>query len=149
MKERTISAIKQGTVIDHIPANYTFKVAEILGFDKIAKRVIIASNLESNKMGKKGIIKIEDVYLNQLGVQKIALIASNATLSVIKDYKVTEKTKLKRPNLIKSIIKCSNPNCITNKEEVVTQFTIESENPITVRCRHCERPITKEDMRLL
>lgn len=149
MKERTVSAIKQGTVIDHIPSNYTFKVAEILGLDKMEKRVVIASNLESNKIGKKGIIKIEDVYLNQLGVQKIALIASNATLSVIKDYKVTEKTKLKRPNLIKSIIKCSNPNCITNKEKVVTQFTLESENPITARCRHCERPITEEEMRLL
>lgn len=149
MKEQTISAIKQGTVIDHIPSDYAFKVAEILGFDKMGKRVVIASNLESSKMGKKGIIKIEDVYLNHLGVQRIALIAPNATLSVIKDYKVTGKTKLKIPKLIKKIIKCSNPNCITNKEEVVTLFTVESESPLTVRCRHCERPATSEEMRLL
>jgi len=138
-KELSVSAIKEGTVIDHIPSKHTFKVAELLMLDKLDNRVVIASNLISLKLGTKGILKISDMFLDRKLVQKIALIAPNATVSTIKDYKIIEKTKLERPKILNNIIKCVNPNCITNNEPMKTEFVVESEKPVLVRCKYCER----------
>ena len=90
-KEITVSAIRKGSVIDHIRADATFRVAEILDVDKYKNRVVIASNLDSQKLGKKGIIKIANLYLDKKCVQKIALIAPEATMSKIEDFKVIDK----------------------------------------------------------
>lgn len=148
MKERTVAAIKRGTVIDHIPSDSVFKVSEILKLDKLDNTVVIASNLTSTKNGKKGLIKVEDMFLDEVCLQKIAIIARDATISRIEDYKVTEKTKLKRPKVLKGILKCFNPGCITNHEPMETEFYLESEKPLIVRCKHCEREMQKRDVEL-
>ncbi len=149
MKKLVISAIMEGTVIDHIPAENTFKVAEILGLDRQANVISIASNLKSKKIGKKGIIKLEGVFLRREHVDRISIIAAEATLCVIKDYKVIEKKKLKRPDRYENIIRCFNPNCITNMEKAGTVFDVESQDPLSVRCYHCERAMDKDDIELL
>jgi len=149
MKEITVNAIKKGTVIDHIPAFYTYKVADILGLENINSRTVIASNLPSKKHGMKGIIKISNIYLDKEVVQKIALIAPKATVSKIDNFKVIDKTQLERPKLLKNLLKCFNPNCITNKEPMDTKFVVEKEKPLVVRCGYCEREMHKEDIELL
>ena len=57
-KELIVSAITNGTVIDHIPTKNVFQVIKILGLDKTTNQVYFGTNLESKKFGSKGIIKI-------------------------------------------------------------------------------------------
>lgn len=149
MKELKVSAIREGTVIDHIPSDYTFKVVEILGLDELDSVLSIASNLDSNQIGKKGIIKVGGLSLKDEDVQKIAVFAPNATVSMIEDFKVKEKGKLQMPSELNNIVKCANRSCITNHEKVKTKFKVESEDNLVVRCHHCERCMTRDEMKLV
>ena len=149
MKEYKISAIKEGTVIDHITPESTFKVIDILDLDKNTEIISVANNLQSAKLGKKGIVKIGGKFLEERIVNKIALIAPNATLNIIKNYKVIQKFHLKIPDRIEEIVKCFNPNCITNFEKINTKFKVVSKNPIKLLCNYCERLMKKEEIVLL
>ena len=148
-KELSISAIKDGTVIDHIPSNTTLKVADILDLKGIRGIISIATNLTSKTMGKKGLVKISGKDLTKEEVDKIALIAPNATVNIINNYDVKQKIKVTIPSVINKIIKCSNPNCITNNEEISTKFYVLNKDPLKVRCHYCERNMDKEDISLL
>lgn len=148
-KELSVSAIKEGTVIDHIPSNATLKVVDILDLKGVRSIISIATNLNSKSMGKKGIIKIGCKNLTKEEVDKIALIAPNATVNIIKNYDVKEKIKVSIPSIINRIIKCSNPNCVTNNEKVTTKFYVLNKDPLKVRCNYCERDMDKEDILLL
>ncbi len=148
-KELSVSAIKEGTVIDHIPSNVTLKVVDILDLKGIRSIISVATNLSSKTMGKKGIIKIGGKDLTKEEVDKIALIAPNATVNIIENYNVKKKIKVTIPSTISKIIKCSNPNCITNNEKVVTKFYVLNKAPLKVRCHYCERNMEKEDISLL
>jgi len=148
-KELSVSAIKDGTVIDHIPSSATLKVVDILDLKGIRSIISVATNLSSKTMGKKGIIKIGGKDLTKEEVDKIALIAPNATVNIIKDYDVKQKIKVALPSTINKIIKCSNPNCITNNEEVTTKFYVLNKNPLKIRCNYCERNMEKDDISLL
>ena len=148
-KELTISAIKDGTVIDHIPSDAAFKVAKILDLAGVTGIISVATNLSSKTMGKKGIIKVSDKSLTKDEADKIALIAPNATVNIIKGYDVKQKIKVEIPKIINRIIKCSNPNCITNNEEISTKFYVLRKEPLRVKCHYCERNMEKEDITLL
>lgn len=148
-KELSISAIKEGTVIDHIPSNVTLKVADILNLDGSTNMISIAANLPSKKMGKKGIVKIGGKLLTQEEVNKIAIIAPQATVNIIGNYNVKKKLNVSLPDLIEKIIKCSNPNCITNNEKVETKFYVLGKSPLKVKCHYCERAMNKEDIVLV
>ena len=148
-KELSITAIKDGTVIDHIPANVTFKVADILDLKGIRSIISVATNLSSKQTGKKGIVKIGGKFLTQEEVNKIAIVAPDATVNIIKNYDVKKKLKVSIPETINKVIKCSNPNCVTNTEEVKTKFYVLSNNPLKVKCHYCERNMNKEDIELL
>jgi len=148
-KELSISAIKDGSVIDHIPSNETFEVAKILDLKGIRSTISVAANLPSKQMGKKGIVKIGGKYLTQEEVNKIAIIAPHATVNIIENYKVKKKLNVSIPEKIIKIIKCSNPNCITNVEKSETKFYVLNKEPLKVRCHYCERDMKKEDMLIL
>ncbi|MAG08313.1 aspartate carbamoyltransferase regulatory subunit [Candidatus Woesearchaeota archaeon] len=149
MKELKINAIREGTVIDHIPHNMTFKVVDILGITDTNNIVSIATNLYSKKMRKKGLVKIGSRFLTKEEVDKIALVAPNASVNIIKNFEVTEKIKVNIPQILNNIIKCSNPRCITNNDKVSTLFHSTSSSPLKVRCHYCERCMGKEDVELL
>jgi len=121
-KELKVSAIENGTVIDHIPAQSVFQVINILSLNKVSNQIMVGTNLESAKLGKKGIIKVSNKYFESEEINKIALVAPSATLIVIKDYTVVYKAKVEIPDNITKIVKCINPNCITNNEDIVTKF---------------------------
>jgi len=149
-KELSISAIKDGSVIDHIPSNTTLKVVDILNLKGLRGIISVATNLTSKAMGKKGIIKISGKDLTKEEVDKIALIAPNATVNIIKNYNVKEKIKVAIPPTINKIIKCSNPNCVTNNEKnVTTKFYVLKKDPLKIKCHYCERNMDKEDISLL
>ena len=104
-KELVVSAIENGTVIDHIPAKSVFRVVKMLNLDENETQVTIGLNLNSSKYGKKGIIKVSDVYFEKQEINKIALIAPTATLIIIKNYKVVEKRHVEIPDVIKKFVK--------------------------------------------
>ncbi len=147
--EITIPAIESGTVIDHIPSRQTFRIIRIIDPQEYEHVINVALNLESKKLGKKGLIKISGRILTPEEVDKIALLAPCATVSIIEDYAVKEKVQVKVPKVVEKIVKCPNPNCITNHEPVHTKFDVEQEEPLKMRCYYCERAIGREDMKLI
>ncbi|MBT3384197.1 MAG: aspartate carbamoyltransferase regulatory subunit [Prolixibacteraceae bacterium] len=155
MKENTkkklklkVSAIKDGTVIDHIPAKNLFKVISILGLDKIENQITFGTNLESGKLGAKAIIKVTDKFFKDNEINKIALIAPHANLNIIKDYKVVEKRIVEIPDVIKGIVKCFNPKCITNNETITTCFKVVLKEPLSLKCRYCEKITSGEQIKM-
>lgn len=140
-----IPKIKDGTVLDHIPSENIMKLAEILS-DKFKSMVTIGINFESKKLGKKGIIKMEDTFLSEKEVNKIAVLARQGTLNIIKDFNVVKKYPLKIPKVIEEILKCPNPNCITNHEKAKTKFIVNKVEPLAIRCYFCERSFGKDEL---
>ncbi len=146
--ELRVSKIKNGTVIDHISGGYALDVVKILGITGKEKRVMtIAVNVPSRRFGVKDIVKIEGRALNSAEVNKIALVAPHASINFVKDYKVIEKLVVKLPNEISGIVKCVNPVCITNSEEpVVSKFSVESVEPLRLKCHYCGYFLEKTDV---
>lgn len=149
-KEVKIPPIRDGIAIDHLPKNRAVKIARILGVGEgSAGMVTIGMNLHSSKLGGKDVIKIEGRDLSDKEINKIAIVAPNATVSFIKNYEVEEKIKVKLPKKIDSIIRCSNPRCITRSQDMGTRFIVVSKSPLQVKCHYCERLMKEEDIELL
>ena len=138
-KELKVSAIKNGTVIDHIPSPNLFKVISILGLDNTIHQVTFGTNLESKQLGTKAIIKVADIFFEDIEINKIALVAPDAKLNIIKDYKVVEKKVVNVPDAIIGLAKCMNPKCITNNEEMLPKFEIIQKKPVALKCEYCEK----------
>lgn len=148
-RELKISAIDEGTVIDHIPTDAAFKVVEILDLENHNGVVSIATNLQSRSIGKKCIVKVAGKSLTQNEVNKIAIVAPDATVNIIKNYSVKEKIKVKTPDVIENVVKCSNPVCITNNEQVATKFYVVKKDTLKIRCHYCERIMGKSDLEII
>lgn len=148
-KELQVSAIENGTVIDHIPADKLFDVINVLGVDKIENAVTFGTNLASKKLGKKAIIKIWDKFLEDAEVNKLALVAPSAKINIIRDYEVAEKKTVNVPQTVEAIVKCVNPKCITNNEYVKTKFDVVNEAPIVLKCHYCEKLTDHEHIVIL
>ena len=148
-KELNVSAIKDGTVIDHIPPRSLFKVITILKLDKCTEMITFGSNLESGKLKRKAIIKIENIFFEDKEINKIALIAPHAKLNIIKDYEVVDKKVVEIPNNIKSIVRCFNPKCITNHECIPTKFKVIEKSPLALKCHYCETITTEDQMEII
>jgi aspartate carbamoyltransferase regulatory subunit len=148
-EELIVRRIKDGTVIDHIPAGQALNVLRILGVrGGEGYTVATVMNVESSKLGRKDIVKLENRELALDEVNKIALVAPEATINTIRDYRVVKKTKVKLPDEIEGIIKCVNPNCISNqvREPVVPRFVVISRNPALLGCKYCGAYITQRDL---
>lgn len=144
-----VSAIKDGTVIDHIPAKSLFKVITILGLDKIQNQITFGTNLDSKKLGGKAIIKVSDKFFADDEINKIALIAPHAKLNIIKDYEVVEKKIVETPETITGIVRCFNPKCITNNEVITTSFKVIEKDPIALKCKYCEKITSEDQIRMM
>jgi aspartate carbamoyltransferase regulatory subunit len=148
-KELQVSAIENGTVIDHIPAKNVFKVIRILGLEDCPEQILFGTNLDSKKYGKKGIVKVANLFFESDDVNKIALAAPSATLTVIRDYLVVEKKKVEIPDQIHKFVKCVNPNCITNHEKIDTKFIVIDKKEISLQCCYCEKVTDKNNMEFI
>jgi aspartate carbamoyltransferase regulatory subunit len=144
LKQLNVSAIKDGTVIDHIPTKALFKVIQILKLDEFHNMVTFGNNLDSKAMGTKAIVKISNRFFEDEEVNKIALVAPNAKLNIIRNYEVVEKRVVQIPEQVIGYVRCFNPKCITNAENVTTKFQIINDKPIEMKCLYCEK-ITYEN----
>lgn len=147
-KQLIVNAIKNGTVIDHVPARNLFKVISILNLEQIDSQITFGTNLESKKLGSKAIIKIADKYFLDEEINKIALVAPQAKLNIIRDYEVVEKRVVEVPDFLVGIVKCVNPKCITNNEMVTTKFIVVSKSEVALKCNYCEK-ITQQDQMVI
>ncbi len=143
MRELRVTPIKNGTVIDHIPAGMALKVLRILGIgDSVTSTVTVAMHVPSRLMGWKDIVKVEDRELAAREIDKIALVAPTASVNVIRNYNVAEKHRVALPDRAVGILRCGNPNCISNtKEPVESEFLVRSKNPLRVFCKFCDREL--------
>lgn len=151
MKDKvlSVSAIKNGTVIDHIPSGSLFKVISILRLDKLETMVTFGNSFESKKLGKKAIIKVSEVFFSSEDINKIALVAPSAKLNIIKDFEVVDKFEVEIPDEINDIIKCVNPKCITNHESVHTRFSVLSKEDVKLKCHYCEKITSQKNFEVL
>lgn len=131
-----VAAIENGTVIDHIPSEKTYQVAQLLGLQNLGTPVTIGYNLLSKKLGKKGIIKVADKFFTDEEISRLSVVAPNIVLNIIRDYEVVEKKTVVTPEEIKGIVKCNNPKCITNNEPMATYFHV-ADGILT--CHYCEK----------
>jgi len=145
-KELKVSAIENGTVIDHIPSKSVFQVIKFLNLESYKNQLYFGINLESKKYEKKGIIKIRNRYIKSEEANKIALVAPTATLIEIKNFQVINKYNVTIPDKINKFIKCINPNCITNVQNIPTKFSIIDKDNLKLHCHYCEKVLTQENM---
>ena len=151
MKNKTLSvnAIQQGTVIDHIPADSLFDVLSILKLDELENQITFGTNLKSDKFGRKAIIKLENKFFEDDEINKIALVAPQAKLNIIKEYKVVEKKSIGLPNEVIGIAKCMNPKCVTNHEDIKTYFNVIDKENVKLKCHYCEKITDKNHLVIL
>ena len=149
-RELKVSAIKNGTVIDHIPSQELFRVIEILGLEDCPNQITFGMNLESKRLGEKAIIKVSDHFFEDDDVNRITLIAPQAKLNIIRNYEVVEKRAVKVPDEIHGIAKCMNPKCMTNNEAIKTRFKInQTEQGLTLTCYFCEKTTDNKSLKIL
>jgi aspartate carbamoyltransferase regulatory subunit len=143
-KKLAVAKIKNGIVIDHIPPGKGYYVLQVLGLtayfaDKMVSAVI---NAPSQCKGyKKDVIKIGG-ELDQIQLEKLGLVVPGSTLNIIRDYEVIEKKEIEPPSIVRNLIKCPEPKCITNalpKEPIRKEFVTINKEPVTLRCSFCDR----------
>mgnify|MGYP001420392466 CR=1 FL=1 len=138
-KERLVAAIENGTVIDHIPSEKTYEVASVLGLQNLDTVVTIGYNYLSKKIGRKGIIKIENKFFSDEEISRLSVVAPNVVLNIIRNFEVVEKKKVETPDELRGIVKCNNPKCVTNNEPMATMFTVIDKNAGIIRCHYCDK----------
>ena len=148
-KELQVAALENGTVIDHIPAEKLFTVVSLFGLEHMSNNITIGFNLNSKKLGKKGIIKIADKFFCDDEINRIAVVAPNVKLNIIRNYEVVEKRELRLPDELHGIVKCANPKCITNNEPMPTYFHVIDKDRCVIKCHYCEKEQTRENITIL
>jgi aspartate carbamoyltransferase regulatory subunit len=148
VKTVSVAPIKDGTVIDHIPAGQALKIIYLLQLAEQRYKVILGLHLSSSSMGHKDIVKIEDRFLTEREAHDIAVFAPNATINIIKNYKVFSKIKAKLPETVKGILVCPNGRCITEQENVETLFMVEEfKQKVRLRCFYCEKIFERDEIK--
>lgn len=148
-QELQVAAIENGTVIDHIPAEKLFKVVSLLRLDKMSNNITIGFNLDSRKLGKKGIIKIAGKFFEEDEISRISLVAPNAHINIIRNYEIVEKKTISIPDRLVGIVRCNNPKCITNNEPMTTIFTLTDRDNGILKCHYCEKEQNKNNVEVL
>ena len=139
---RRVTAIRNGTVVDHIPSGYAMQVIRILRINTDrATPVSLVMNVPSDKLGRKDVLKIEDRELDQEDLDRLALIAPAASIAIIRNHAVAEKMRVELGDDLVNIAKCAFPNCITksDREPLPQRMKVISRDPLEIRCYYCGR----------
>lgn len=143
-----VGFIENGIAIDHLPQNTALKIISVLGLKDERKALItLAINLDTKKQasGKKDLVKIENKMLSDRELDKVAIIAPNATVNIIRNGEVVKKLKIKIPDVIEKAIKCGNPACITHVENA-SRFIKHKDK---LKCYYCEKVFALNEIELL
>ncbi len=146
---RRVTAIRNGTVIDHIPAGHAMRVLEMLGINKSSSvPVSMVMNVPSKKKGTKDIIKVEDRELTQDELNRLALVAPDAHVAIIRAYVVAEKLTIELGSEVTNVVRCTFSNCITtnSREPLPHRLKVLSREPLELRCHYCGRPQDLEEL---
>jgi aspartate carbamoyltransferase regulatory subunit len=144
VRELRITPIRNGTVIDHIGNGLALDVLRIIGAAGLDKdsTVSVALHVRSGKLGWKDIVKVENMELSPRKVNAIALVAPTATISIIRDFRVQSKRPVDLPETIVGVVRCPNPNCISNQgEPIESEFRVTRRKPVELTCVYCERTV--------
>ncbi len=142
---RTVEALKEGTVIDHIPAGQGMNILRLFKLPESRARITVGFNLHSRLAGAKDIIKMETIVLTKAQANELALFAPTATVNVIENFVVVKKYKLHLPETIEGIFSCPNSNCISTPEPVKSLFYVsQQQGEIHMKCKYCERIFSKD-----
>ena len=148
-EELQVAALQNGTVIDHIPTDKVFTIVSLLGLKNSELNITIGNNLPSKKLGKKGIIKVADRFFSDEEISRLSVVAPNAQLNIIHNYEVVEKKQVIMPDVVKGIVKCGNPKCITNNEPMTTIFHVVCKENGILKCHYCEKEQNKDKVKLV
>ena len=132
-----IDSIHNGYVLDHIKAGSAMEVYRLLGLDKLDCSVAIIMNAKSTKMGRKDIIKIDELIA--LDLDLLGYVDQGITVSIIKNGEQVEKKHVTLPKKLKNVLKCKNPRCITTSETTLpSEFLLTDETKGSYCCAYCE-----------
>ena len=140
---RRVTAIKNGTVIDHIPSGQALKVLELLNLSgDTSVPVSLVMNVPSKKMGAKDIIKVEDRELTQSELDRLGLVAPDSSIAIIRAYSVAEKLNVNLGDEVINVVRCTFSNCITQnpREPLPHRLKVIRTAPLALRCHYCQRP---------
>lgn len=140
-----IDSLANGIVIDHIRAGFGFKVVEYLNIDTEKHTVAVIMNAISQKLGRKDIVKIEDITENEIDLTALGLIASGSSVSLIRDHKLEAKAHHPLPERVRNIIRCKNPRCVTSVEAVPHIFHKANDTGV-YRCEYCDHLVRSEEL---
>ena len=146
---RRVTAIRNGTVVDHIPAGHALQVIQMLRINMTRTTpVSLVMNVPSDKLGRKDVLKVEDRELNQEELDRLALIAPTASIAIIRNHGVAEKLKVELADDLINIASCSFSNCITKnaREPLPQRLRVISRDPLEVRCYYCGRDQDLEEL---
>ncbi len=148
-KDLIVAALRNGTVIDHIPTNKLFTVVQLLELDKSNDSVTIGNNYSSKRLGKKGLIKVADRFFTDDEISRLAVVCPNIRLCIINDYEVVEKKEVRLPEKLTNVVRCANPVCITNNEPMKTIFNVTDKERGIVKCHYCGKEQCIENIKLI
>lgn len=147
-KTVSVSAISDGTVIDHISAGQALDILRMLNVKANTSRVMVGINLRSGCMGHKDIIKISQRVLSDDEIADVGVFAPEATISIIEDYQTIKKVKAKTPETIARILVCPNKNCITHNEQTDSLFYVkELGERVQLQCHYCEQIFERAEIK--
>ncbi|MFX1579181.1 MAG: aspartate carbamoyltransferase regulatory subunit [Promethearchaeota archaeon] len=144
-----IVKIHDGTVIDHIRAGKALEVLKILGITGQEGNIVsLAMNINSSRIEKKDIVKVEHRFLKEEEVDRIALVAPEATINLIEDFKIIKKTRVELPETITGVFECPNQRCVTNKERepIRSKYEVVSKKPLLLKCLYCWTMVEEQDI---
>ena len=132
-----IGQIENGIVLDHITAGHGMEIYEVLGLGKLDCMVALIKNADSVKMGKKDIIKIDEVL--DLDLDIIGYIDPGVTVNYIRGGERVKRVHLQLPEEVKGVIRCKNPRCITSVEQEIEHvFRLTDKENRVYRCIYCD-----------
>lgn len=144
-----VSAIKNGTVIDHIAAGQALRLVHLLGLEDSSYKVTIGLHLPSKSLGSKDLIKIENRILTDQEANEVVVFSPSATINVIRNFKVETKVKTRLPTSMKRVFLCPNSMCITHSESIPSHFHIaEDRKQIKLTCHYCEKSFDRDQVRV-
>ncbi len=146
-KTLSVSAIKNGTVIDHIPAAQALKILKLLQIGTHKNCVTLGLNLVSKSLGLKDLIKIENRILTDTEANEVTVFAPKATINIIENFDIVKKITTRFPDSIVGVFTCANPVCITQTEAIKTHFYLEEYGKqIKLTCRYCEEQFDRDHL---
>lgn len=148
-KTLPVSAIENGTVIDHIRCGRALRIIHLFHLLNDKNKVTVGLNLSSQQLGLKDLIKIENRVLTQDEANEVVIFAPEATINIVKNFEVIKKVETQLPATITNIFGCANPKCVTYNETAESVFHIQEEGKqVKFICHFCEKNFDRDQVKV-